>query len=72
MKKGDLSILAEKWQSAIVSRDRVEDFSGGLITQKYIANLDSAGKGPRGRFKIGRKTVYPVDLFIEWLEKRVS
>jgi len=67
----DLSQLAEKWPSAIVSRDKVEDFSGGAIKAKYLANLDSQGEGPKGRFRVGRKIVYPVRNFVKWLEDRV-
>lgn len=70
----DLSRLAEKWPSAIVSRDKVETFTGGLITSKYLANLDSAKdkEGPPSRIKIGRKVAYPVAEFVEWLEKRAK
>ncbi len=74
MEKINLRILAEKWPSAIVSRDKVEDFTGGLITSKYLANLDSAKdkEGPPSRIKIGRKVAYPVAEFVEWLEKRAK
>jgi len=70
MKKVELRILAEKWPSAIVTRDRSEDFSGGAIKPKYLANLDSLGEGPTGRFRVGRKICYPVKNFIKWLEDR--
>ncbi len=74
MEKVDLRILIDKWPSAIVSRDKVEDFTGGLITSKYLANLDSAKdkEGPPSRIRIGRKVAYPVVEFVEWLEKRAK
>jgi hypothetical protein len=74
MEKVDLHILAEKWPSAIVSRDKIEDFTGGLITSKTLANLDSAKdkEGPPGRIRIGRKVVYPVIEFVKWLEARAE
>lgn len=62
--------LAAKWPSAFVARTEAEQFTGGLIGEKYLANLDSAGKGPAGRIRCGRKIVYPVTNFIKWLEDR--
>jgi len=72
MPKIDLSNLAQKWPSSIVARTEVSNFSGGLINEKYLANLDSQGAGPAGRFKIGRKVGYSVDSLITWLEGRLS
>ena len=62
--------LAAKWPSTFVARTEVEKFSGGLIKEKYLANLDSAGKGPAGRIRCGRKVAYPVNEFVKWLEAR--
>lgn len=67
----DLEKLAEKWPSHIVARTELERFSGGLLSGKYIANLDSLGVGPpRGR--CGRKIYYPVDSLIKWMLKRAE
>ncbi len=38
--------MAEHWQSSIGARTEIERFTGGLISEKYMANLDSQGKGP--------------------------
>lgn len=65
-----LSSMADKWPSPIVARTDAEKFTGGLIGEKYLANLDCINKGPAGRIRIGRKIVYPVKNFIEWLEAR--
>ncbi|PKN37676.1 MAG: hypothetical protein CVU62_08095 [Deltaproteobacteria bacterium HGW-Deltaproteobacteria-2] len=62
--------LAEKWPAPFVARTEVEKFSNGLIKEKYIANLDSAGKGPEGRFRVGRKVCYPVKNLVAWLQSR--
>lgn len=64
--------LYERWPSDIVARAKVEEFTGGVVTAKYLANLDSQGKGPEGRIRIGRKVAYRVDKFIEWLETRTQ
>jgi hypothetical protein len=61
--------MADKWKSGIVSRDQISKFTGGAISKGRMANLDSLGEGPE-RFRIGRKIVYPVKPFIEWLAAR--
>jgi len=72
MRKTDLSKLKTKWGSAVVARTDIRNFTGGLVSEKYIANLDSQGAGPEGRFKVGRKVGYPVDSLISWLEERME
>ena len=72
MSRIDLSYLADGWQSKIIARTDVRRFTGGVMSAKYLANLDSQGKGPLGKFKIGRKTVYPIKNFISWLEDRTA
>jgi hypothetical protein len=61
--------FASDWIS-FFPRTEVEHFTGGIISEKYLANLDCAGKGPAGRIRTGRKISYPVTSFIEWLESR--
>ena len=68
--KPDFSQMAAKWPSSHVSRDRAEDFTGGLVKPKTLANLDSKGLGPPGRIRVVRKICYPVGPFIKWLESR--
>jgi hypothetical protein len=67
----DLKTLADKWPSTFVSRQEVGRFTGGIVSEKYIANLDSKGLGPQGRLRIGGKVAYPVENLIRWLESRV-
>ena len=62
--------MATKWPSTWIARTEIERFSGGMISEKYLANLDSAGKGPAGRVRCGRKVVYPVAELVAWLESR--
>ncbi|MFH1021359.1 MAG: hypothetical protein V1782_12245 [Pseudomonadota bacterium] len=70
MKKIDLSILASRWPSPFVAREKIGEFTGGIITPKSMANSDSLKKGPKGRITIGRKVAYPVAELISWLEDR--
>jgi len=62
--------MAERWKSPVVARTEIEVFTGGAMREKYIANLDSAGLGPAGRFRLGRKVVYPGKELVAWLESR--
>lgn len=64
--------MADRWPSPIVARTEIERFTGGMISEKYLANLDSAGKGPAGRVRCGRKIAYPVDALVDWLSARSS
>jgi len=41
-----LSSMADKWPSSVIARTEVEKFTGGIVSEKYIANLDSEGRGP--------------------------
>lgn len=70
--KFDFSKLAEKWPSPIVYRGQVERFTGGFITPRYLSNLDSQGKGPKNRIRIGWKVGYDVQEFIKWLESKAQ
>ena len=65
-----LSSMADKWPSPIVARTEAEKFTGGLISEKYLANLDCVNKGPAGRIRIGRKVAYPVNEYLTWLKER--
>lgn len=66
----DFQALKRNWPSAVVARARISQFTGGLVSPGTLANEDSRGTGPRGRFVVGRKVAYPVDAIIEWLQAR--
>jgi hypothetical protein len=68
----DFSSLAKKWPSPFVARGDIERLTGGIMTPKYLANLDSRGMGPKGRIRVGRKVAYSVTAIIEWLERRAN
>ena len=71
LKDVDLSSLADKWPSSIVSRSEVGKFTGGLLNSRYIANLDSKKEGPP-RIRVGRLICYQVNDLITWMERRSS
>lgn len=68
----DFSILLDHWPSPFVARHEIAKLTGGIINPRYLANLDSLGRGPKGRIKVGRKVVYPVSEVAKWLESRSS
>jgi hypothetical protein len=70
MQKPNFKELADRWPSAWVARQEVDRFTGGIISEKYIANLDSRGMGIQDRVRCGRKICYKVDSLISWLESR--
>lgn len=67
MNKDIFTEMAARWPSSAVARAEVKKFTGGGISPKSIANSDSRGEGPDGRFFIGRRVCYPVNSLIEWL-----
>ncbi len=68
----DLTALADKWPSALVAREEVDVFTGGVMSPKTQANLDCRGEGPEGAIRIGRKVAYPVTTYVSWLSQRAS
>ncbi len=69
-KKLDLSILLKNWPSPYVARSKVAKFSGDILNAGTLANLDSKGKGPKGRIRIGKKVAYPASSLVAWMEER--
>lgn len=68
--KKEFQCMKEKWPSTVVARTQVRAFTGGALSGKTLANFDSQGIGPENRFRLGRQTVYPLEDFLKWLEKR--
>ena len=67
-----LDRLASAWPSPIVARSEVGHFSGGVLNPRSLANMDSLGRGPANRIRIGRKVAYPVCDLVEWMRERAS
>jgi len=62
--------MAEVWPSAVVARAEIKKFTGGALSSKSLANLDSLGAGPKQKIVIGKKVCYPKDVLIAWLRER--
>lgn len=53
---------------AIVARQKIGEYLGGLYSARYLANLNSRGLGPRP-MRIGRKVVYTKEELLRWLQE---
>lgn len=53
-------------------RKRVFELTGGLLSAKVMANLDSQGKGPSIKVSIGKHINYQRENFVGWLKSRAS
>ena len=56
----------------IISRKEASKLSGGLVSEKTLANLDCLNEGPKERVRIGSRIGYPVTAFAEWYANRVK
>jgi len=61
-----LAEMANKWPSSVVARSEIRLFTGGSMSGKTLANIDSRKQGPP-RFIMGKTTVYPVKPLVQWI-----
>lgn len=66
----DLQQLLDRLPPAM-SRSEAPRLLGGLVSSKTLANADSNGTGPQGRFKLGRKVGYQTNLLLAWLQEKM-
>jgi hypothetical protein len=55
----------------VIARTEVGRITGGLISPKTLANLDSKGEGPPELIRVGRRVGYPSESFLGWLDQRI-
>lgn len=53
----------------IISRNKVGDYLGGVISATHLRNRDQLKTGPRVRIVGGRKVSYPTAYLLEWMEE---
>lgn len=53
-----------------LSRESVSSVLGVPVTAKTLTNHDYLGTGPRLRFRVAGKVVYPAAFLLEWLEQQ--
>jgi hypothetical protein len=64
------TIMLKKWGERPVPRSGVAEFSFGSYSPKTIANADSAGVGPEGKFKLNGRVYYWPKPFVAWMRER--
>ncbi|MDR3186997.1 MAG: hypothetical protein LBT63_01010 [Holosporaceae bacterium] len=64
--------LKEKWPSPFVSRDRIGEFTDGLLKQSSMNTLDARGTGIQRRYRIGNRVFYETDSVIDWMRARAK
>lgn len=55
----------------IVARTEIGRYLGGMLSSRYLQNLDGAGKGPE-KIRLGGKVGYLREDLIRWLENRFN
>jgi hypothetical protein len=63
--------MIDNWPSEFIARTQIESFTGGMMSYKSQANLDSLGKGP-GRIKRGGKIGYLTRFYVDWLRSQMT
>ncbi len=73
MQKYNFDGMLKKWPSDFVAREKVSEFTGGLLSPGTMANIDSdrERQGPP-RVRFGRKIAYPTLSFVKWLNDKFS
>lgn len=53
----------------VIARAEIGKYLGGMLSSRYLQNLDAEGKGP-AKVRFGGKVGYLRDDLIRWLEER--
>ena len=53
-----------------IARKSVQEFLGGTVSAKTLANWDSLGLGPKNSIKHGKSVIYETMSLLEWLDER--
>lgn len=68
----DLQKKLEEGLPLLLTRQDLATYFGKLFSPAYMANLDSRGEGPAGRYRIGKKVVYERAALVEWIVTRME
>ena len=67
----DFLASLEKSLPALFDRETASKSLGGTLSPKTLSNSDAHGNGPRIKMKLGKKIVYELTAFLEWLGSRL-
>jgi hypothetical protein len=65
-------MMLEHWPMPFVLRADAKKATGGVYSWQQVKNLDAQGKGPGGRFKIGKRVAYEKEPFFQWFLDRMT
>jgi hypothetical protein len=71
MSKEQLLQKIEKVLPEIFAEKAIPDLLPGWYSNRHLSNLRSKGLGPES-FKLGRRTMYCKDDFLDWLKDRLE
>ncbi len=54
----------------VISRNKIEEITGGVLTVGAMRKFDCTGEGPPERIKAGRKVAYDREIFVDWFINR--
>ena len=60
--------MVEAWKAPAVARSDIRLFSGGALSGKTVANLESKGIGPES-FKFRNRTCYETAKLAAWMRE---
>ena len=72
MSKDNILLTLQSSLPPVFARKEISRLTGGLISPRHLANLDSAGLGPKGKVRVGRKIGYERDAFVSWMSERMQ
>lgn len=52
----------------VIARRSVQEYFGGALSPRYLANLNCQGRGPKPK-KIGKLVVYETTELLRWLKQ---
>lgn len=64
--------LCDVWPSAFVARSEATRFTGGGIATGTLANKDSRGVGPKEKYYVNGRIVYPKRVLAEWFVSQME
>ncbi|MDR3319591.1 MAG: hypothetical protein LBS77_01215 [Desulfovibrio sp.] len=56
----------------VFARAAIKDLTGGIFAPGSMANMDSQGCGPAGRFLLAGKSCYRKPEFLVWLKAKLE
>ena len=68
-----IKALIEGWNAPFVARSQTKKFTGGSITGRTVANIESKDPDKKvpGRILLGRNITYPTKEYATWISEHL-